>query len=158
MEVLVSGDDVRGELLDRVRDAVAFALEAEGAPDDVEVSASLVGEAEIAELNKRYRGVSGPTDVLAFAYEDEAQRPSGAAFALGDIAISPAVAARQAAELGSSVEDEIEMLAVHGTLHLLGYEHGAADNAAADPAGDEMEQRQREILQALRRRQERDAP
>jgi probable rRNA maturation factor len=145
MEVLVSGEGQPFELLDRVRDAVLFTLEAESAPPDAEVSVSLVDDSAMAEMNERYRQAEGPTDVLAFAYGPDGAS-DGDAFALGDVAIAPAVAARQAAELGVSAEDEIELLAVHGALHLLGHEHDT------DARAEAMEQRQREILLAFRRR------
>lgn len=74
-------------------------------------------DAFIAELNRRYRGVEGPTDVLSF--------PAVAAGELGDIIISGDAAQRQAAEYGGSLEEEFLRLFVHGLLHLLGYTHGS---------------------------------
>lgn len=147
MEVTVSGRGFDPGWLDATRDAVAFALEAEGVPADVEVAVALVDDSAMAAMNSQYRGVEGPTDVLAFPCEaiDE-ERPAGSEIAIGDIAIAPAIAMSQAEALGGTVEEELELLAVHGTLHLLGYDHQGGDAARA------MEQRQTEILAALRRR------
>jgi probable rRNA maturation factor len=97
---------------------------------------SLVGDAEIAELNIDWRDKAGPTDVLAFAAQDEASdgappmpmpMPEGAdddePLELGDIVISLETAARQAAEHGHSLQQELLFLATHGLLHLLGWDH-----------------------------------
>lgn len=71
-------------------------------------------------LNCRYRGKDYSTDVLSFIY-DEAE-VDGSPF-LGEIVIAPAVAVEHALEYGNSAEDELRKLLVHGTLHLLGYDH-----------------------------------
>ena len=96
---------------------------------------SLVGDAEIAELNGDWRGKSGPTDVLAFAAQDdglddappipmpEFDDDGEAALELGDIVISVETAARQAPEHGHSLSEELRFLATHGLLHLLGWDH-----------------------------------
>lgn len=95
----------------------------EGHPD-VELSVSLVGEEEMADLHRRYLGEPGPTDVLAFP-QDEADPGEGSRL-LGDVVICPAVAARQ-----GDLRSEVRVLLVHGILHLLGYEHaGDAERAA----------------------------
>ena len=94
---------------------------------------SLVEDAEIAELNANWRDQAGPTDVLAFAAQDDAgdnappmplPGPADlAALELGDIVISVETAARQASEHGHSLEEELLFLASHGLLHLLGWYH-----------------------------------
>ncbi len=94
---------------------------------------SLVGDAEIAELNSDWRDKPGPTDVLAFAAQDEASdgappmpMPGGEddePLELGDIVISLETAARQAAEHGHNLQQELLFLATHGLLHLLGWDH-----------------------------------
>lgn len=142
MEVAVRGREEPIEWLDAVRDAVAFTLEAEDAPRTGEVGIAFVSEDEMASLNEQYRGIEGPTDVLAFAYPGETG-PEGE-LQVGDIAICATVAERQAVEVGHSVADELQILAVHGALHLLGHEH------ATDEQAESMEQREREILTALR--------
>lgn len=91
-------------------------LEAEGA-STAELSVSLVGADEMADLHQRYLGEPGPTDVLSFP-QDEAAPEDGRRL-LGDVVICPAVAARQ----GSDLQAELRLLLVHGILHLLGYDH-----------------------------------
>ena len=102
---------------------------------------SLVGDAEIAALNADWRGKPGPTDVLAFAaqdddldgapplpqppalMDDEAESHGAEPLELGDIVIAVDTAARQAPEHGHSLERELLFLASHGLLHLLGWDH-----------------------------------
>jgi probable rRNA maturation factor len=89
---------------------------------------SLVGDAEIAELNAQWREKAGPTDVLAFAAQDDAADgspalPTPGPLELGDIVISLDTAARQAVEHDHSLQRELQFLASHGLLHLLGWDH-----------------------------------
>ncbi len=78
------------------------------------------------ELNKRWRGKRGTTDVLSFAAgQDEFERVEGVT--LGDVVISVEQAARQAGEHGMSFENEVEQLILHGVLHLCGYDHETDD-------------------------------
>lgn len=119
-------------------------LAAEGAPANAEVSISFVDDAAIAELNGRYRGIEGPTDVLSFECDtagDGAEAAGDAPiYQLGDIIIAPDVAERQAAEYGQTLAREIELLVVHGLLHLRGYDHMEEAEAEA------MEAREDELL------------
>jgi len=92
-----------------------------------ELSVRLVGEAEGAELNRVYRGVDRPTNVLSFA---SGLPPLGALCALGDLVFCPDVIAREAREQGKALCDHWAHLAVHGTLHLFGHDH--QDDAAAE--------------------------
>jgi probable rRNA maturation factor len=95
------------------------------------VAVRLIGDAEMARLNETYRKKKGPTDVLSFpAATDSAkagtlrqkvQRARGEF--LGDIAISPKVARRNAKSLGRQLPEELKVLILHGVLHLLGYDH-----------------------------------
>jgi probable rRNA maturation factor len=106
------------------------------APDDeVELSVALVGDGEICRLNREYRHVDDATDVLSFP-QDAFGREEPGPLMLGDIVISVDTAAEQAGERGHSTCDEIELLAAHGLLHLLGYSHddpqGAAKMAGAE--------------------------
>jgi probable rRNA maturation factor len=78
----------------------------------------LTDDERITELNRTYRGVDGPTDVLAFSLHEGAEENL-----LGDVVVSVETARRQADEHGQSLDDEVEMLLVHGLLHLLGYDH-----------------------------------
>lgn len=104
----------------------SLVLAAEGADEEAELSVGIVDEERMASLNETYTGAGGPTDVLAFPL-DEAEDDVGSDFEepmlLGDVVICPAVAARQAAEHETTLDDELALLLVHGTLHLLGYDH-----------------------------------
>ena len=128
-----------------IRELALFALTQEDLPDATEVSVSFVDNDEIAALNEEYRGKTGPTDVLSFECdmdeEDEAF-PEGEVFELGDVIIAPDVAEAQTATFGTTFEQEISLLLVHGLLHLCGYDHIEDDEAL------EMQAREREILGA----------
>lgn len=121
----------------------AFALDREDAPQNCELSIAIVHLAEMTELNERYRGTSGPTDVLSFGCDDPcAVLGPDEPVTLGDVVIAPEVAEAQAAEYGHTVEEELNLLLVHGVLHLLGYDHDADVDASA------MQVRERAILLA----------
>ena len=112
---------------------VAAVLQAEGRPD-AEVTVVITGDEEVAGLNAQYRGVAGPTDVLSFAAQDPTpgfvSAPAAATY-LGDIVIAFPFTRDQAAELGRPLSEELRLLAVHGALHLLGYDHAEPDEEAA---------------------------
>lgn len=121
----------------------AFALDREDAPQNCELSIAIVDLAEMTELNQSYRGKSGPTDVLSFGCDDPcAILGPDEPVTLGDVVIAPEVAEAQAAEYGHTVEEELNLLLVHGVLHLLGYDHEADEDAGA------MQIRERAILLA----------
>jgi probable rRNA maturation factor len=95
-----------------------------------ELTVCFVDDREIARLNKKFRGKAMPTDVLSFP----ADRNADARFVadrgekyLGDIAISPQVAWRNAQRDGRSLDDELRVLMLHGVLHLLGHDHETDD-------------------------------
>jgi probable rRNA maturation factor len=90
-----------------------------------EVSVLLTDDREIHALNRDYRGKDKPTDVLAFAL-DEGEGPPGL---LGDVVISVERASVQARARGVTLDHELELLAVHGTLHLLGHDHAEPEEA-----------------------------
>ena len=105
-----------------------------------EVTLRLVDMPTITVLNEKWMGSKGPTDVLSFPMDElKPGRPRGGdsdaagsdedgpAGYLGDIALCPQVAAQQAPAAGHSTKDEIELLTVHGLLHLLGYDHATPD-------------------------------
>lgn len=125
--------------------AVAAALLAEDELDG-EVTVVITSDEAVAELNQQYRDVAGPTDVLSFPAQDPTpgfiSAPEMAAY-LGDIIIALPFTQRQAAALGRPLRDELRLLAVHGTLHLLGYDHAEPDEEAA------MWARQDAVLAAL---------
>ncbi|MHB1340431.1 MAG: rRNA maturation RNase YbeY [Coriobacteriia bacterium] len=119
-----------------------WVLRMEEAPDESELSVALVDEDEMARLNEQYRGIVGPTDVLSFGCDDPCPTPGDEPIMLGDVIIAPDVAQTQAAELGTTVESELNLLLVHGILHLLGYDHEADEDAEV------MQQRERVLLDA----------
>lgn len=84
-----------------------------------EVSILFCGDGRMRRLNREWRGMDRPTDVLAFP----AQEPDGAGALLGDIVISVPYACRQARRRGETAAREMDRLLVHGFLHLLGYDH-----------------------------------
>ena len=126
----------------RVRFTVQMTLELERVYDR-EVSILLTDNREIQELNRDFRGIDKPTDVLAFA-SDEAEYALGND-SLGDVIVSVEYATRQAASRRVSLDSELELLAVHGTLHLLGYDHAEPEEAQV------MRNRTRSIRRALAR-------
>ncbi|QWZ06511.1 rRNA maturation RNase YbeY [Nocardioides panacis] len=98
-----------------------------------ELCIKVVDEATIAELNEQWMEKEGPTDVLAFPMDELRpglvnEEPEEGV--LGDLVLCPAVAARQAKDAGHSVRDEVDLLTVHGILHLLGYDHAEPDEHA----------------------------
>lgn len=108
---------------------VALVLESEGVPMPAEAGLAITGQIKIRKLNREYRGIDKPTDVLSFALQENRGRirkfalpPDGIA-RLGDVVISFPQAAAQAAERGHSTEKELALLVIHGILHLLGYDH-----------------------------------
>ena len=92
---------------------------------ECEISLTFVDVQEMEELHIKWMDEPGPTDVLSFPMDMPEKK--GDVVTLGDIVISPAVAASQAKSAGHSVEDEIYILATHGLLHILGYDHADPD-------------------------------
>jgi probable rRNA maturation factor len=103
-----------------IRAAVRAALDA-GQVTDAEISVTLLADDEIAELNRRYLGHEGPTDVIAFPLWDDGEPP------VGDVYIGHDQALRQAASHHVPAREELARLAVHGTLHVLGHDHPDGD-------------------------------
>jgi len=93
-----------------------------------EVGIALVTDARIRQLNARYRRKNAATDVLSFPSDPGSRIPDPDAF-LGDIVIATGVARRQAREAGHAYATELRVLALHGFLHLLGYDHERATDA-----------------------------
>ena len=111
-----------------------------------EVSVTLTDNEYIHKLNKEYRGIDRPTDVLSFALNEseEPEVDDGPDInVLGDLVISVERAREQAADYGHSVRREVAFLTVHGMLHLLGYDH------IEDEDREEMEAEQRTVMNAL---------
>jgi len=149
-----TGDQFHALLESALGETVRAAIGAQ----EAEIELTLCGDAEMTHLNFDHMGERGPTDVLAFPLhewtvdeghshlaDEDAITPPGALL-LGDVVIDVDQAVRQAAEGGWRAPQEIALLAVHGTLHLLGHDH-------AEPEDEEaMRAIERRVLAALHRR------
>ncbi len=120
-----------------VERAVLAVLEIEGITTPTEVSVRVSDDDELHDLNREYRNVDRPTDVLSFAAEDDDDNgpqfvlPPDAPRYLGDIAISYERVLEQARDYGHSAARELAYLTAHGVLHLLGYDHELGEAEAA---------------------------
>lgn len=108
------------------------------------LSASVVGLDTIHEINKKYRSIDRPTDVISFAYEDVEEKNELGFRDLGDILISLDVLKKQAKEFNHKDERELSFLFIHGFLHLLGYDHVKDEKEA-----EEMYRIQNDILNSF---------
>ncbi len=108
--------------------AARLALDHESAPTEADLTIVLTDDAQLRELNRDYLGLDVPTDVLSFP-ASESDPETGATY-LGDILISIPRAKIQAQAAGHRLEDEIQLLVVHGVLHLLGHDHAEAEDKA----------------------------
>jgi probable rRNA maturation factor len=99
-------------------------------PLELELSISCVDPTRITELNEAHLEGTGPTDVLAFPIDDPSDVVAGVPGLLGDVVLCPAVAERQAPEHHRTVDDETDLLLVHGILHLLGHDHAESAERA----------------------------
>lgn len=110
-----------------LRRAVLAVLDEETVSASIEVSLVITGDREVHRLNRDHRGIDATTDVLSFALGAEGDgsfvAPPDGILHLGEVVISYPQTVRQAAEHGKSFEEEMALLVVHGTLHLLGYDH-----------------------------------
>ncbi len=142
------------ELIEKV---VVAALDYEKCPYEAEVNVVLTGDEEIHQVNKEFRNIDRPTDVLSFPmidYEAPSQfdeledymeyfNPETGELILGDIMISLEKAKEQAEEYNHSMEREVAFLTAHSMLHLCGYDHMEDEERLV------MEDKQREILKEL---------
>ncbi len=142
-----------------IRKVVLAALDHENCPYEVELNVILTTDEEIAAINREYRGVSGPTDVLSFPMIEFREpgnfdmleecsaadyfNPETGELVLGDIVISVDRVIAQAESFGHSQARELGFLTAHSMLHLFGYDHETPDEAAV------MESGQEEILGGL---------
>ena len=125
---------------DDIRRWVEAVMALEQNSADVELTVRIVGVEEIAELNKRYRHKTGPTNILSFPFE----APPGVELnLLGDLVIAAPVVASEAQQQHKTETAHWAHMVVHGTLHLLGYDHQTAAEA------EEMEAREIHILKTL---------
>jgi probable rRNA maturation factor len=126
------------ELLER---AVNAALTNQSTSLDSELTIVLTDDTQIQDLNRDYLGIDSPTDVLSFP-ASESDPETGATY-IGDIIISMPYAAKSAEKAGHPVESEVQLLVVHGVLHLLGHDH------AEPKEKTKMWKAQAEILESL---------
>jgi probable rRNA maturation factor len=88
----------------------------------------LTGDEQVRRLNAQFRGVDAPTDILSFAADPPPVEIEDEPPYLGDLIIACPYTIHQAEEAGHALDDEFVLLAIHGTLHLLGYDHDSADH------------------------------
>ena len=137
-------------VLQRLQEGLEAVARLNDLPPEAEVDVTIVDDAEIHTLNREYRGMDKPTDVLSFALDEDIE-DSGEPDLIGgpeehlygDIIISAETALRQAQEYGHGLEREAAYLAVHGMFHLLGYDHLTETDKAA------MRTKEEEALRAI---------
>jgi probable rRNA maturation factor len=145
IQVDIQVDDEYAELVD-VQSLVAVVTATlrqhpEDLNDEVEVALVVTSDEAVQALNRDYRGIDSPTDVLSFSAQEAAPAEPDLAFPaelaaeldrqLGDIVIAYPYASGQAQHFGNSVAAELRLLAIHGTLHLLGYDHATPEEEEA---------------------------
>lgn len=125
-------NSVSEKKISEIDDLLQFAADYLELPEDTEMSVTFMDNAAIQVINRDYRGKDAPTDVISFALEEEGEDEIPVIFdeedaplprVLGDIMISTERAKEQAAEYGHSYDREIGFLALHGFLHINGYDH-----------------------------------
>ncbi len=135
---------LKKEYTDIIDKVCQKAAEVYGLPETSEISVLLCDNEHIHQLNKEYRNIDRPTDVLSFALnEGEDEMTGEEQLLLGDIVISVERTAEQAAEYGHSFERELAYLTTHGMLHILGYDHMTEEDK------QEMRTEEEFILQEL---------
>ncbi|MEC5261049.1 rRNA maturation RNase YbeY [Bacillus amyloliquefaciens] len=145
IDIVDETNSVSADALQEVEKLLQFAAKKEGVQDQAEVSVTIVTNNEIREINRDYRGKDTPTDVISFALEEEGEDEVEIVGAdmppvLGDIIISADRTKEQAEEYGHSFMRELGFLAVHGFLHLLGYDHMTKEEE------EEMFSKQKDLL------------
>jgi len=123
-------DDDTAPEIPIVESWIARAVCATDAEGDIEVSVRIVDAAEIHALNSDYRGRDKPTNVLSFPAGEVAGLPADMPAPLGDVVICASVVREEAAAQGKAIDDHWAHMLVHGTLHLLGYDHETETEAA----------------------------
>jgi probable rRNA maturation factor len=122
---------------ERAGQAVLDEIEPADGGEEQGVVVLLTSDDAVAELNQRFRGKAGPTNVLSFPASANPENH------LGDVALAHGVCAREAADQGKTLDQHLAHLVVHGVLHLLGYDHETDGEAEA------MEALERSILESL---------
>lgn len=145
-EVYVEGEELSQEEARGIEKAAIHALRAARPAEVCALTVMVTTDEHIRQLNRDYAGIDNPTDVLSFGAEDAPYEvePGEPAY-LGDVLIARGTAERQAEAAGHSLLAEMQVLAIHGTLHLLGYDHQNPDQQA------EMWAAESAALDALRR-------
>ncbi|MYL33433.1 rRNA maturation RNase YbeY [Pontibacillus yanchengensis] len=138
-------NSVEENYIDLIQRILNFAAQKENITDEAEISVSFVDNKEIQIINRNYRQKDEPTDVISFAMQEEGEDEmkiigEEIPILLGDIVISIDRAKEQAEEYKHSLERELGFLALHGFLHLLGYDHQSKEDESA------MFTRQEDIL------------
>jgi len=151
VKVFFADEQVEPVPADDLRRLAEVVMESEGLASDTEVTVLAVAEEQMADYNKRFMAVEGPTDVLAFPLEQlepgkvPVPHVNGPPLNLGDVIIAPAYIRRQAETRNVPYEDEIALMVAHGILHLLGYDH------KVDIDAETMERREAELLKLVGR-------
>ena len=140
--IIANQTDQNIDMDEKLESVVKTVLETEGLSLDYEVSITFVDKDEIHKLNKEFRNVDRPTDVLSFPM-DEDFFIEGVDTMLGDIVICMDVAKDQAKDFGHSLDREIMYLTAHSMLHLLGYDHLVEDEKF------HMRAREKEVMKSL---------
>lgn len=116
-----------------LRQAAMATLALEGVHDPCELMIVIADDETLRELNRRFRGINAPTDILSFANENRGPFAGGSGSFpryLGDLVLSLPTAQAQAAAVGGPLVQELQLLIVHGVLHLLGYDHAGPEEKA----------------------------
>ena len=143
MEVLTDNRQSRYKIsLTKIKQTVQVILNALGFPD-AEISILIVDDPQIEKLNRKYLSRKGPTNVIAFAMR-EGEFAHLTPHLLGDVVISTDTAAKEAQNLGISIERRFNELLIHGILHLVGYDHQTSRQNAQT-----MEKKSRELLDLI---------
>lgn len=147
MELLIDDRQDKVKIEEDVKDAVekvvSECLKLEGLSTNYEISVSFVDNEEIKELNKEYRGIDRPTDVLSFPMEDDETSQDYTPI-LGDIVISAEKALQQSVEFGHSFKREVAYLTAHSMFHLMGYDHETEEEKLV------MRQKEKEVMKRLK--------
>ncbi len=142
-------ETVDASVQELVTNILKHAAKEEGLSGEVEVSLTFMLDDDLQKINAEYRNIDKPTDVISFALEEVVEgevavvAEKGMPIALGDILISVETAQRQAEEYEHDLNREFGFLALHGFLHLLGYDHLTKDDEK------KMFGRQKEILDSF---------
>jgi probable rRNA maturation factor len=137
VDVQLAADDGSVPTADDIATWVNRAVDGAGSTGDIEISVRVVSTAEMQQLNSEFRDQDKPTNVLSFPAGDLAGLPDDAARPLGDIVVCAAVVADEAEQQGKAQRDHWAHMIVHGTLHLLGFDH-ESDSDAAEMEGIEI--------------------